>query len=292
MLQDNPSFRLVKGQTSRTWWSYLLWFVCLFFVIGGIATLVALFGLTLILQGRMTDLGLFLGNMLGFPFILLGTLWLAWKQDKRTLDSFAFWSKQWYLKILQGMLMGGVAFVLVWFLAFGLGGLTIKLSPSINPLFLLLSFLAFMIQGTAEEVLCRGYLLPQWRLRFGLWPAILGNAFCFTLLHLGNPGMTPLASLNLMIYGLVFSLLFIWSDNMWLTGAAHGMWNFTQGSIFGVLVSGSRLPYSLFETLPLADKTLLSGGSFGLEGSLLASIFGFLLSVLLWQCIKRKYASA
>lgn len=56
-------------------------------------------------------------------------------------------------------------------------------------------------------------------------------------------------------------------------------------------IKWSGLPSSLFETSPLAGKDLMSGGDFGLEASLIATLLGLVISLFLWKLIQIKYAS-
>ena len=155
-----------------------------------------------------------------------------------------------------------------------------------NELIIVSLLFGFWVQGTTEEIVCRGFVMNKLRTTWGFWPAVLINAAIFTLIHAFNPGMGVFPVINLFLFGLVFSLVFAVTDNMWLTGAAHGMWNFAQGCIFGVLVSGNRVPESILETHYLSDKGLLNGRDFGLEGGLITTLVGvvvFILLVILYQ---------
>jgi len=51
----------------------------------------------------------------------------------------------------------------------------------------------------------------------------------------------------------------------------HITWNFFQGNVFGFAVSGTT-PYGMYEVDVSSEHDLLTGGSFGLEGGILATI--------------------
>jgi membrane protease YdiL (CAAX protease family) len=56
--------------------------------------------------------------------------------------------------------------------------------------------------------------------------------------------------------------------NLWMAIGLHAAWNFTQGAIFGIPVSGN--PAQGLVTSELAGPAILSGGGFGLEASAIA----------------------
>lgn len=290
MLKDSQSLVILRQETKgRPWWADFLWVLVNFLLVGGLAGAVLSLPLVLLHGGQMTPDFLFWMNILGFPVMMAFILWIGKVYDNRSVESFGFFKQKWLEQSSKGIIIGFILFLLVWLVALVLGTVKLGSSSNSNVLLLVGIFFGFMVQGTTEEVICRGFLMNKMRLQVGLWPAILGNSLLFAAIHLGNDGVTPLSIVNLVLYGVVFSLLFVWSDNMWLTGLAHGMWNYTQGAIFGVLVSGSRVPSTMLATSPILSKSLLNGGSFGLEGGLITTAFGLLSCLILWHLIKAKY---
>ncbi|MGN0341914.1 MAG: lysostaphin resistance A-like protein [Roseburia sp.] len=187
-----------------------------------------------------------------------------------------------------GMLLGFVMFSVAELLSWALGGLKITLSDSINWGMIVLFFFGYMIQGMAEEVLCRGYLMVSIARRHPVWVAILTNSLIFAALHLGNPGIHALAFVNLVLFGIVMSLFYLRSGNIWVVGAIHSIWNFVQGNLYGVQVSGTGKTASVFDSVMTEGKELLNGGAFGMEGSILVTILLMVTIILLmfvpkWQ---------
>jgi hypothetical protein len=103
------------------------------------------------------------------------------------------------------------------------------------------------------------------------------------LLHALNPAAwtSPVVSVNLFGAGVALALAYRASGNIWFPTAMHFGWNFSQGVLFEVPVSGLRtdglLDVQLIETAPI----WLTGGKFGIEGSVLATIAEIWMSVLL-----------
>lgn len=190
---------------------------------------------------------------------------------------------------LAGLLAGFVLFALAVGIAAATGSLRLDgLSPSFAPGLFLLLFLGFLIQGMSEELLCRGYFMLSVARKGSVAAGILANSVAFACLHLLNSGIRPLAMVNLILFGLFASLYYLWRGNIWGVAALHSMWNFTQGNIFGILVSGGSFGTSLFTSTSLPSGTLWNGGAFGLEGGLAVTavlVLGILF--VLWRNLRR-----
>jgi membrane protease YdiL (CAAX protease family) len=145
-----------------------------------------------------------------------------------------------------------------------------------------------LVTATGEELLFRVILLAILQEITGSLVAILISAAAFGLAHLGNPGVTPYAIFALSIDGgVMLALAYILTRNMWLAVGVHASWNFTQAFVFGLQDSGLRDPHSFFQTT-LSGPALLTGGAFGLEGSLITLGFGVVASAILFELIARR----
>ena len=145
---------------------------------------------------------------------------------------------------------------------------------------LLLFFMGFVLQGAEEEILMRGYVMISVGARYSVLLAILTNSIGFAALHLENNGITKLAFLNLVLFGVFASIYTLKMDSIWGICAIHSMWNFAQGNIFGISVSGLGLTTSVFSFGLTEGGSLINGGSFGLEGGLAVTI-GLSISILI-----------
>lgn len=57
-------------------------------------------------------------------------------------------------------------------------------------------------------------------------------------------------------------------ENIWAVGAFHSLWNFAQGNIYGIQVSGNSLQPAILNSSNVKGHGLINGAGFGLEGGL------------------------
>ncbi|MEG0732806.1 MAG: type II CAAX endopeptidase family protein [Vagococcus sp.] len=227
-------------------------------------------------------------NLFSFPFVLLVFLLIHKIKYKKSFESLGFVAKDKWKKYGTGLLLGFGGLLVVYGINFLFGSVTVHTSANFNLLAFLLILVGFLIQGMTEEVLMRSFIMNAFSSKKGVVWGILVNSLFFSVFHLMNPGVTVLSIVNIFIFGLIFSLLFYWSDNIWLTGAAHSAWNFTMGPIMGIQVSGQTFQSTLFETASISSKHLINGGTFGLEGGLVTTVCGIILCLVLWKLCQKK----
>lgn len=212
--------------------------------------------------------------------------------QKRKLRTLGFCKKGLLKEYLFGALLGFLFFSAAVLGSVLAGGLKIEgFSPDFSLGLFVLFLLGFMVQGMAEEILCRGYFLVSFSRRYPLYAAALANSLLFAALHLLNGGISILAFINLFLFGIFASLYFINRGNIWGIGAFHSIWNLVQGNFYGIRVSGINVQSSLFTTVSCEGKELLSGGAFGLEGSIMVTIVLCLGIVFLYVRNKKKSLS-
>ncbi|GFZ95456.1 protease [Paenibacillus marchantiophytorum] len=135
-------------------------------------------------------------------------------------------------------------------------------------------FLLFIGVAINEELFARGYLQGIVKARFGTMVAVTVSTLVFALMHSFNPGMwnSPMPLINLLLAGLLFGLSREYSGGLWMPIGMHLSWNYLQGCVFGFQVSGTPMP-SLFTLKMTYSPTdfLISGGSFGAEGSIVTT---------------------
>lgn len=130
----------------------------------------------------------------------------------------------------------------------------------------LVFFIGWVIQGFNEELMCRSILMNYFAAFNGVRSAIITNSLIFAILHMGNDGFGVFPFINIFLMGVIFSLLFYLSDDIFLPAAAHTFWNFAQGNVYGINVSGiTQSNISLIKT-QLTGNPFLTGGAFGVEG--------------------------
>jgi membrane protease YdiL (CAAX protease family) len=128
---------------------------------------------------------------------------------------------------------------------------------------------ASVLSGVLEEVVMRGVIfriLEQW---LGSWIALAISAIIFGFLHLLNPGATLLNAAAISIEaGVLLAAAYMLTRRLWLCIGIHIAWNFTQGGIFSVAVSGGSSKGLL--QAKMLGPDWLTGGSFGAEASVVA----------------------
>lgn len=209
--------------------------------------------------------------------IVLGMCALIQKRSPRKLG----FTKGNFLKEYGlGIVVGFCAFSIAVLIALATGSLSFTFSK--GGWILLLYAIGFMIQGMAEEVLCRGYMMCSIARRYPLWVAILTNSLVFAALHLLNAGISVLAFINLVLFGIFASLYFVRRGNIWGIGAVHSVWNFVQGNFYGIQVSGNGKMASVLDCTFAENRELINGGAFGLEGGLAVTAVMVIGIVLLY----------
>lgn len=160
-----------------------------------------------------------------------------------------------------------------------------------RPVSLLLIFIAVLMQSAAEELVCRIYMYQRLR-RFNCKPilaAVINSSF-FALIHLANPGVTPISVLTVFLFGLLFSAMVIYMDSPWAAMGAHATWNFCQNILLGLPNSGHVVPYSVFKLdAAAATDSFAYSTSFGLEGSITACVIIVVVGgLIIWWGTKHK----
>lgn len=191
---------------------------------------------------------------------------------------------------LIGMGIGAILITSVTFLTVLSGANSINLCGSINFGIIALYLLGFFVQGMSEEFIFRGYLMSSLGSKNTVL-AIAVNSAAFGIVHGLNPGITPLAMVNLILFGLFASLYVILFDDLWGACAIHSVWNFMQGNIYGISVSGSGKSESVFRVNQKSYHGFLTGGSFGIESSIFTTVVLLTASLLVFFAIKRRYFS-
>lgn len=156
--------------------------------------------------------------------------------------------------------------------------------PAVGPLLLGLAaiFVGWMIQGAAEEVLTRGFLLPILGLEWGLTAGVLVSSSLFALLHFLNPNVSLIAFLNLFLFGVFAALYALAERDLWGVFAIHSIWNWAQGNLFGYEVSGQAIGGATLFNFTETGPDLLTGGPFGPEGGLIVTAVLILGCIWVW----------
>src|SRR5436189_3717292 len=176
-----------------------------------------------------------------------------------------------------GILFGAVLFTIVIAVLWLTGSYHIT---GTNALIEILPILGLsMVSGLFEEILFRGILFRIVEESLGSWLALIISGMLFGALHIINPGATLSSALAVALEaGLLLAAAYMLTRRLWFAVGIHFAWNFTQGGIFGVHVSGNDFT-GLFSST-MTGPEWLTGGTFGAEASVVAVVVclaGFVL---------------
>lgn len=140
---------------------------------------------------------------------------------------------------------------------------------------------AAILAAVAEELAFRGGVFRILEDGYGTAVALVLSAALFGLMHSLNPGATIASTAAIAIEaGVLLGAAYALTDNLWLPIGLHFGWNFTEGGVFGVAVSGGVAGKGVF-TVRLAGPRLLTGGKFGPEASVIAVAVCFAAALVL-----------
>ena len=202
------------------------------------------------------------------PFTSIGLKFKSYKQDL-------------YHGLILGPFMISIATLILHLCGMIL---IVDISPSL-PSLVGFMFL-FLISAIQEEVVIRGYILNNLMNSMNHYTALALSSIIFMSFHLVNPNLNIIAMINLFLAGLLLGIYYIHKKNLWLPSGLHVAWNYFQGPILGFNVSG--LNTSSFIVQDVNGPTYLTGGLFGLEGSLISTVLILIFIFYLDQKYKKR----
>jgi len=215
--------------------------------------------------------------------VLIPAVYLAYWAYVRVIERRPLSELSWrgaFGELGVGVLIGAGIFSAVMLAIAGFGGYHVL---GVNPLIAMLPiFTVSVISGFVEEIVARGIIFRIVEDGLGTWAALVISASLFGALHHFNPGATWISSLSIALTaGVLLAAAFVVTRRLWLVIGIHFAWNFTQGGIFGVTVSGHEVD-GLFRS-ELSGPELIAGGAFGPEASIFA--VGFCVPVAVYLLV-------
>jgi membrane protease YdiL (CAAX protease family) len=145
--------------------------------------------------------------------------------------------------------------------------------------------LVYIPAAVHEELLFRGYpfqKLHRWHRRF----AIVFVALVFAALHMGNAAVSWLGLTNIFLGGILLGLAYERYGRLWFPIGLHLAWNVMSGPILGHEVSGYDSMATVFVERGHGPGWL-TGGEFGIEGSVWMTVIEIAGVVLLWKTVSK-----
>ncbi len=168
-----------------------------------------------------------------------------------------------------GLLLGAGLFTVAMGIVWLLGGHAFTAVNGLGAVFAPLA--AALVAGFVEEVIFRGILFRIVEESLGSWIALALTAALFGALHLFSPEATLQGVVAIALSaGVLLGAAYVLTRRLWLAIGIHAAWNFVQGGVFGVSVSGNE-SQGLLEGSPTGPE-LVSGGAFGVEASIVTVV--------------------
>lgn len=194
-----------------------------------------------------------------------------------------------YKSFFKGVFIGIITLLLIIIplILFGIVKFN-GINKDINWLFIILFLLAYLIQSTMEELICRGFILHRLKEKIPTIFAVAINISFFMIGHvskmfsdgtlIGLIGIT-----NAILIGLIFSLLTLKDKNIYSAIGFHYIWNIALYCVIGLNLSGNEVSNSIFKMSPV--NNFLTGSSYGIESSIITTLV--YLFVLLFISIRK-----
>ncbi|HFU4450887.1 TPA: lysostaphin resistance A-like protein [Streptococcus suis] len=210
-------------------------------------------------------------ELLAFAFISLAIILWARFVEKSSWLGLGMTKIGAFKDFILGWGIGAAMLITCVLLMWGFGAIrisSVQFSPQLFGEFLVL-VLAWSVQGTTEELLTRGWMFSSLSAKYNIPVSILISSLFFTFLHLGNDGISLIPLLDLTLFAILACLVMLKTGNLWVISGIHAAWNCFQGNVFAFPVSGTQAGQA-FITINTAGPDWLSGGAFGVEGSIIS----------------------
>jgi membrane protease YdiL (CAAX protease family) len=223
---------------------------------------------------------------------MLAAAWIAVRYfDRRWFRSLGFEPRAAIRDLPAGLVIGSGMIAVALAITFALGWARIEVVRSALTRPFALVALSVALNTITQELLFRGYILQTIAGRFRVRWAIAVTSVLFTAAHAGALAAGVIPTLNLLLAGFLLAVGYVVTRNLWLPIGLHFAWNFLQGPVLGLAVSGEQIHGGVapLRTM-LGGPEVLSGGMFGFEGGLVGTavtLAGVAVLYLVWTALSR-----
>ena len=147
------------------------------------------------------------------------------------------------------------------------------------------------VAGFVEEAVFRGVFLSVLERRFHRWVGIVLPSVLFAALHLIGAQLDLAGAVQLLVsgslVGILFSLVAVETGSIWCSALMHAVWNMVM--VGGILHIGPSAQTDAVANYVLTgSSTLLTGGSFGVETSVIAmAAYAVFAGLAFWRCRRK-----
>lgn len=210
--------------------------------------------------------------------------------EKRSPKALGFNGK--IYDYIAGLIIAVVLLAVIMLVCSAFGGITYTgINKNINWLYIIALLGGLVIQGAAEETLCRGFLMTALSRKVPEWLTVICTATAFAVPHFSTIFESDLqyaiiGVINLYLVSVVFSLLVLIRSNVWVACGLHTIWNFLLYGVFGLNLSGSEADVSGILSFKTEGTNIINGGQYGIEASIITTVVLGMAVIIL--CYVRK----
>ncbi len=193
------------------------------------------------------------------------------------------WKRDFGLGLIIGIAMISIALGCLWaggWVSLSLNEITLSLVGALSKAMLL-----FFVAALMEELMLRGYIFQAFIEGSRVWIAVIVLSSIFSVMHFDNPDATIPSALNIFLAGVLLSVCYLKTRSLWLPTGAHLGWNWMQSSFWGMGVSGYHVKWSVVSA-EAHGADWISGGQFGAESSIFATVIILIATYLIWKTDK------
>ncbi|MGB5873415.1 MAG: type II CAAX endopeptidase family protein, partial [Bacteroidota bacterium] len=263
----------------RSGWRIVLFLLIMVGVIAVLFSVLAALGIA----------GMFLGRVLVLVGILAATYVMTRFVNKKPFGAVGLFLQERTIKEIGiGFLLGFLMVAGIFLVEYGLGYVEIARRELVlgDAVLAVGSSLAlFAVVAFAEEALFRGYIFQTTIQAITFLPAMILFSTLFALAHWGNPNVSAGGIVNIAVAGVWLSFAYMKTRSLWLPFGLHWGWNFSMTTVFSFPTSGLTHPDQQLFLLEQSGPEWVTGGAFGPEAGVLATIA---LVLCTWHILKSK----
>lgn len=199
-----------------------------------------------------------------------------------------------HIPVKQNSIKGITSGTVIGFIWIGIAGGTLLLlkqyeiiGKSEVPLLWLWIISAF-INVVMQELLVRGYIYQLLKTKYNLTVAVIITTILFTVMHGGAIEAGVLPVVNVVTMCLFTTALYEAEGTLLAPIMAHAVWNIVGSLFLGGVSLADDYPH--FLTLSASENTLLSGGNYKIEASIVTTVLNVALMVLFYFLYRNRKA--
>ena len=223
-------------------------------------------------------------DLVSIPILLLAYYFVIGRMGEHPHNDYR--DRQWLRRLVIGLAAGLAIFSVAVAVAAALGVYRVVGQGDLSG-FVPALLASAIFPAVSEELVFRGILFRWMEEWGGSWVALLVTSALFGAAHLMNPNASAIAAVGIAFEaGVMLGAAYMLTRSLWLPMGIHAAWNFAQGEIYDIPVSGT--PVHGMVDARLCCNPLLTGGGFGLEASVIAIVVATAFGLwLLWLAMRK-----